>query len=211
MLVAQSDNRRRAHWSISAAEHQKIIAAETNTERRQYYELLWEMGSSQTDTTKLTAANIDWKARTVTYHRQKLKQTSTPARLVIGPGLERVLRELPAQGPLFPNLAGVDASARSSEFSRRCRTVGIKGVSLHSYRYAWAERAKEAGYPERWAQAALGHSSRAVHQAYARGADFPCPSLEEFNAKIIALPLPPTGAANNGVSESQREFPTAGK
>ena len=54
------------------------------------------------------------------------------------------------------------------------------GVSLHSYRYAWAERARINGYPERWAQAALGHSSKAVHQAYAKGAQVVCPSLEEY-------------------------------
>jgi integrase len=43
--------------------------------------------------------------------------------------------------------------------------LGIKGVTLHTYRYAWAERAKCAGYPERFAQEALGHNSKAVHRA----------------------------------------------
>lgn len=47
---------------------------------------------------------------------------------------------------------------------------GIKGVTLHSYRYAWAERAKVCGYPERFAQEALGHNSKAVHRAYAKRA-----------------------------------------
>jgi integrase len=31
--------------------------------------------------------------------------------------------------------------------------------TLHSYRYSWAERAREAGYPERAAQKVLGQSS----------------------------------------------------
>jgi hypothetical protein len=44
----------------------------------------------------------------------------------------------------------------------------VKGVTLHCYRYSWAERAKTAGYPERFAQEALGHDSKAVHRAYAR-------------------------------------------
>ena len=35
-----------------------------------------------------------------------------------------------------------------------------------AYRYAWAERAKVCGYPERFAQEALGHNSKAVHRAY---------------------------------------------
>jgi hypothetical protein len=54
-------------------------------------------------------------------------------------------------------------------------------VSLHSYRYSWAERAKVAGIPQRWAQAALGHNSKAVHDAYARNALVVCPPIDERN------------------------------
>ncbi|NBR84461.1 MAG: hypothetical protein EBT61_03000 [Verrucomicrobia bacterium] len=59
-------------------------------------------------------------------------------------------------------------------------------LSLHSYRYAWAERAKSAGYPERFAQEALGHNSKAVHRAYARRALVKLPSLEEYEARAAA-------------------------
>ena len=51
---------------------------------------------------------------------------------------------------------------------------------MHSYRYAWAEMAKIAGMPERFAQAALGHSSKAVHRAYAKGAIMEIPCLEDM-------------------------------
>ena len=66
---------------------------------------------------------------------------------------------------------------------------------MHSYRYAWAERAKTAGYPERFAQVALGHNSKAVHRAYARKAQVTLPPLEDYERKaaaaaIIAMPLP---------------------
>ena len=81
---------------------------------------------------------------------------------------------------------------RAKEFNRRCKGLGIAGVSLHSYRYAWAERAKTAGYPERFAQAALGHNSAAVHRAYARKAHVKLPALEEYeralNRKILDFP-----------------------
>jgi len=50
-----------------------------------------------------------------------------------------------------------------------------------------AQRAYEHGYRERFAQAALGHSSQAVHQAYAKGAKVICPSLEEYERKVIRL------------------------
>jgi hypothetical protein len=42
---------------------------------------------------------------------------------------------------------------------QRTRALQIQGVSLHSYRYAWAERARRCGYPERFAQEALGHNT----------------------------------------------------
>jgi len=35
---------------------------------------------------------------------------------------------------------------RATEFRQRCDGLKISGVSLHSYRYAWAERALKCGY-----------------------------------------------------------------
>ncbi len=35
---------------------------------------------------------------------------------------------------------------------QRCQGLGTLGISLLSYRYAWVECAKVAGYPERFAQ-----------------------------------------------------------
>jgi len=40
-----------------------------------------------------------------------------------------------------------------------------------------------AGYPERYAQKALGHGSKAVARAYARNADVLLPSLESYERK----------------------------
>jgi integrase len=99
---------------------------------------------------------------------------------------------LPSSGPLFPYLRTVRAGDRSTEFHQRCVGLGIKGVSLHWYRYAWAERAKRAGYPERFAQEALGHSSRAVHESYASGATPVLPPLEEYEKMFreTVVPLP---------------------
>jgi len=68
------------------------------------------------------------------------------------------------------------------------------GITLHSYRYSWAERAKTCGYPERFAQEALGHNSKAVHRAYARKAQVVIPTLEDFERRMAAasaiVPLP---------------------
>jgi len=60
-------------------------------------------------------------------------------------------------------------------------------ISLHSYRYAWAERAKTVGMPERFAQQALGHSSKAFVRAYSKKAKVIVPSLEDYEAKIVPM------------------------
>ena len=156
-------------------------------ERRLYYELLWETGGSQSDVVNLTSDNIDWGNRILWFHRGKLKAEAEPARITIGPRLEALLRQLPAQGPLFPYWSQTRPEDRSAEFRRRCRLLKLEGIGMHCYRYGWAERAFEHGYPERFAQAALGHSSKAVHQAYAKGAKVICPSLEQYEDKVVRL------------------------
>ena len=82
----------------------------------------------------------------ISYERMK---TQEMAFVTFGPEAEAVLRTLPVEGPLFPYLRSVRAGDRATEFKQRCRGLGIQGISLHSYRYAWAERAKTVGYPQR--------------------------------------------------------------
>jgi hypothetical protein len=80
-------------------------------------------------------------------------------------------------------------SDRAKAFLRRRELVGVSGVSLHSYRYAWAERAKTCGYPERFAMENLGHGSNAVAHAYAKKAQVMLPSLEEYERKAAVKNL----------------------
>lgn len=187
--------------AISAEEHAAIVVSEQNDERRRYYELLCETGASQTDAASLTAQDIDWQSGVLVYRRKKLGALSEPAKLTIGTKLRELLSALPRSGYLFPNILRTSANHRAAEFRRRCRVAGISGVSLHSYRHSWAERAKACGYPERFAQQALGHGSRAVHEAYARAALVVCPPLEEFEAKqgqIIQFPRANLGKKTPG-------------
>ena len=93
--------------------------------------------------------------------------------------VENILSDLPSEGFLLPSLSQMHEKDRAKQFIRRCGFAKVSGVSLHSYRYAWAERAR-AGYPERFAQEALGHNSKAVHRAYAKNAKVKVPSLEEY-------------------------------
>ncbi|HVV69969.1 MAG TPA: tyrosine-type recombinase/integrase [Verrucomicrobiae bacterium] len=174
--------------AITLAEHQKILAAEVNPERKVFYQLCWHLGASQGDIAALKGEDIDWANNTVSFFRKK---TGVPVMVHLGSEALNLLKDLPSEGHLFPYLSGVRAGDRATEFKQRCQQLQIAGVTLHSYRYAWAERAKVAGYPERFAQEALGHNSKAVHRAYAKRALVKIPSLEEYEKKHEAqAPIP---------------------
>ena len=166
--------------AITLAEHQKIIAAEVNPERKNLYQLCWHLGASQGDIAALKGEDVDWANNTVSFFRKK---TGVPVLVHLGPEALNLLKDLSSEGPLFPYLSKVRAGDRATEFKQRCRQLKIEGVTLHSYRYAWAERAKTAGYPERFAQEALGHNSKAVHRAYAKRALMKIPSLEDYEQR----------------------------
>jgi integrase len=166
--------------AITAEEHARIIAREQNPERRAFYGLAWYLGASQSDLACLDAENVDWEQRVISFARKK---TGSIAMLRFSDEVATILRDLPRTGPLFPYMRSVRSGDRATEFKQRCVGLGIRGVSLHSYRYAWAERAKVAGYPERFAQESLGHNSNAVHRAYARKAQVLLPPLEEFEKR----------------------------
>jgi integrase len=148
--------------AITLEEHAKIVKREGNPELRAFYELLWHLGGSQSDVANLRAEDVQWHNRTISFQRCK---TKVPVVITFGDEAAAVLQTLPRFGQLFPWLSGLHEKHRAKHFIKRLATVGIAGVSLHSYRYAWAERAKVAGMPERFAQQALGHSSKAFARA----------------------------------------------
>jgi len=69
----------------------------------------------------------------------------------------------------------------------------------------------KCGFPERFAQQALGHNSRAVHRAYAKHAEVTAPSLADWkkdwqdNPQRSAQPkLLPVGFRSSPSTSSQR-------
>ncbi len=171
--------------AITADEAQRLLDMEPHAEWKAFLQLLWHIGAAQVDMAALTHENIDWPNHTLSYTRKK---TGTLAVQRFSATVETILRERPATGPLFPHFGKQESAARATRFTDRCRKLGIVGVSLHSYRYAWAERARAAGYPERFAQEALGHTSAAVHRAYAKGARVNIPSLDEYEQRPPEAP-----------------------
>jgi integrase len=170
--------------AITLAEHLAIVGREQNPERKAFYKLAWCLGASQSDLAFLEAKNIDWENHVISYERMK---TRTVAIMRMDVDMEEILKDLPESGPLFPYLRTVRAGDRATEFKQRCDGLGIKGVSMHSYRYAWAERAKTAGYPERYAQVNIGHNSRAMTRAYSRNAPVEMPALSEYEKQQKAI------------------------
>jgi integrase len=182
--------------AVTLKEHQAIVSAEMNSERRAYYECCWHLGGAQSDVANLKAEDIDWENKVVSFHRRK---TGSASIIRFGSELERVLQSLPRFGDLFPNHRLLRETHRAKEFWRCCRRLGIAGITLHSYRYSWAERAKTCGYPERFAQEALGHQSKAIHRAYSRKAQVTLPALEDYEKKhavaavVLINPIAATG------------------
>jgi integrase len=193
------DVRHKEKRAVTLEEHRAIVAREGNPERRAFYEMAWHLGASQSDIAFLEAENIDWQNNIISFVRKKTKAISF---VRFGVEVRAILNALPSAGPLFPYLRKVRAGDRSTEFKQRCDGLGIKGVSLHCYRYSWAERARIAGMPERFAQEALGHNSKAVHRSYAKKAKVVVPTLESYERtaleKVIILPEAVVGVRGSG-------------
>jgi integrase len=130
--------------AITLEEHQAILGHEPNPDRKAFYQLCWLLGASQSDVAFLESENVDWSARVISIARKK---TKTVSMIHFGDEVEAVLKTLPATGAFFPKLRKLNSGHRATEFTRVCRRAGVHGVTLHCYRYAWAERAKQCGWP----------------------------------------------------------------
>jgi integrase len=185
--AAWPEVRKKRFTALTEEEHRRIVEREGNQERKLYYEMLWETGGSQADIAGLHWDQVDLKTETIRFNRKKLagKESGGQSLLRIGPSLRKLLNQLPQSGYLFPKINASNSDNRASEFGRRCKMLGIAGRSLHSYRYAWAQRARAAGMPEREAMNHLGHESRAIHAAYAGGAQVAVLPLEFYEAQKL--------------------------
>ena len=167
--------------ALTEQQHQCLVDTEKDSEFKLYLQVLWETGGAQTDIACLHRDNVDLASQRLTFNRRKLEHRSMgEVAIVIGESLARVLAQLPQEGYLFPMLANQDDKVRASRFRKRCDKLGFKDISLHSYRYAWAQRAKTCGMPLREAMAHLGHGSKAIHQAYSQQADVVTFPLEYY-------------------------------
>lgn len=170
--------------AITLQQHEALVETENDPEFRDYLQMLWETGGSQTDIARLHRRNVDLPNGVITYARQKLEHRGQgAAAIAIGARLREILARRPGEGTLFPKLAPQLEKIRASRFRKRADRLGFTDISLHSYRYAWAQRAKTAGMPLREAMAHLGHGSKAIHYAYSEKAETVTLPLEYYEAK----------------------------
>jgi len=168
----------RPRRGITSEQHRRVMAQESGLERRQYYQMLWFSGGAQTDVAHFHSDCIDKTTQTICYQRKKMRSRNRGhSRIPIGKEIQALLSQLPREGWFFPIIRLENSSQRASKFKRLCFQLGIHDVTLHSYRYALAERALWAGMSEKEAMSYLGHKSRSRHYAYAK------------NAPVVTLPL----------------------
>ena len=166
--------------AITEKEHRRLRSNLCTVRWRCFLDILWETGAAQTDAASLRIEELT--GGVIVYERCK---TKVRAAQQISPELQRVLTGVAAgrtRGYYLPAIQRMDSKDRATIFRRKCIALGISGVTLHSYRYAWAERAFQLQMPERLAMVALGHNSAAIHRAYAKNAKVVCPSLSGFTA-----------------------------
>ena len=56
---------------VTWEEHCSLVETEKNAERKAYLELLWHVGAAQIDLVSLTAGDVDWNTKTITFFRRK--------------------------------------------------------------------------------------------------------------------------------------------
>ena len=170
-----------AKRSVTLEEHRRLCLNLRSESWSSYLELLWETGAAQGDAATFRIENLEQDV--LTYHRHK---TSSRAALRLSAKTVRLMVRLTRgrrKGFFLPAIERQESKDRAAIFARLCRRNHIEGITLHSYRYAWAERAFQAGMPERLAMVALGHNSSAIRRVYAKGAAIVAPSLETYTKK----------------------------
>jgi hypothetical protein len=100
--------------AVTLAEHQAIVANEANLERRAFYEFCWHLHGAQSDVASLSAEDVDWQTKAVSFLRHK---TGTVSTIRFGKEPEGILRTLPQAGPLFPKLKQMREAHLATEFA----------------------------------------------------------------------------------------------
>ena len=134
---------------------------------------LWNTGCRPSEATRLTAADADWTAGTISLRKHKTRRASKgrPRLIYLSPTALEVLmaqREKHATGLLFPNRRGTQwrDKALAQAVWRVSAKIGHR-VTAYGFRHSYATRGLEKGLPDTHVAALLGHgSTRMIHAHY---------------------------------------------
>jgi len=59
--------------AVPLAEHEAIVARETNHERRAFYQLAWQLAWRRPNLAMLTAEDVDWEQKVISFLRRKTR------------------------------------------------------------------------------------------------------------------------------------------
>ena len=129
--------------TISKAVHRALLTCARSQELRDFLELLWATGGTPHDLLGLSAENIDWGAKRLSFLPGKRGASGPTLQISIQDRLEKALRRMPAQGKFFPQLDSMKVAAEFAHFRRTLPSLGE--ITPHSYRVARASRIMKGG------------------------------------------------------------------
>ena len=151
---------------------------------------MWFTGASNTDAANMKAGNVKWDEDVLEYKRGKWikPKDHAPVRVAIAKGgkFEKLLKSLPKTGNLFPDLSQIRKANRSRIFAKIIETLGIPKVTIHGYRFAFAERAKKGGMSAEDRMANLGHANYEMTSHYDKNAKVVPESIEVLDGGLEA-------------------------
>jgi hypothetical protein len=176
-------------YRMALKHHPDTTIAQWQEEWVNYLWLLWFTAASNSDAANMKAENILWDERVIAYKRDKWQEPeeTPPVCVAIAKGgqLEKLLKALPAQGNLFPLLTQIGQESRCRVFKKARERVGIKGrVTIHGYRFGFAERAKKGGMSVEDRMISLGHANYKMTHHYDKHALVTPQSIEVLDGGL---------------------------
>jgi len=177
-------------YNDHANKHQGTMPEMWRDEWVNWLWFLWFTGASSADAANMKAECIRWGEGVLEYKRGKWikPERHAPVRVAIAKGgqFEKLLKRLPAAGNLFPLLSLRRSDERAKTFAGVIGCLGIPKVTIHGYRFAFAERAKEAGMSTEDRMASLGHADYDMHHHYDKNAKVTPASIEVIDGGLEA-------------------------
>ena len=135
-----------------------------NPALRLYILAALQTGARRSELLGLRWADVDMKARMLTFRRTKNGDARTvPLTDTLRDALQGIPRSLDAEAQVFPER---DPNVLSRSFARLAQRLGLKDLHFHDLRHDAASTLTMAGVPQRTVMAVLGHRDPRMTMRY---------------------------------------------